>query len=246
MRIDSIAVELRPRPMFEAADLGVRLLQRNARMVARCWLPVALAVLLLALSSVLIATWLPAVLIFWFKPWLGRTVLYVLGRAAFGQPTSWDDLWRARHAVWARQLWRAFTIDRLIPWRAFVMPVVTLEGLSGRVRRQRVAQLARGQRGVAATVNAAYANVELILVMGLVALVLLMAPLETGETLWGLVMEQDRVGTALALAGCSALIVLIVEPFHVASGFAMYLNRRVELEAWDIEQELRRAFVLPR
>jgi hypothetical protein len=67
MRIDSIAVELRPRPMFEAADLGVRLLQRNARMVARCWLPVALAVLLLALSSVLIATWLPAVLIFWFK-----------------------------------------------------------------------------------------------------------------------------------------------------------------------------------
>jgi hypothetical protein len=99
---------------------------------------------------------------------------------------------------------------------------------------------------VAATVNAAYANVELILVMGLVALVLLMAPLETGETLWGLVMEQDRVGTALALAGCSALIVLIVEPFHVASGFAMYLNRRVELEAWDIEQELRRAFVLPR
>jgi hypothetical protein len=109
-----------------------------------------------------------------------------------------------------------------------------------------VAQLARGQRGVAATVNAAYANVELILVMGLVALVLLMVPLETGETLWGLVMEQDRVGTALALAGCSALIVLIVEPFHVASGFAMYLNRRVELEAWDIEQELRRAFVLPR
>jgi len=27
----------------------------------------------------------------------------------------------------------------------------------------------------------------------------------------------------------------------VAAGFAMYLNRRVELEAWDIEQELRRA-----
>jgi hypothetical protein len=33
-----------------------------------------------------------------------------------------------------------------------------------------------------------------------------------------------------------------VEPFYVGAGFTMYLNRRVELEAWDIEQEFRRAF----
>jgi hypothetical protein len=36
--------------------------------------------------------------------------------------------------------------------------------------------------------------------------------------------------------------VLVLEPFYVAAGFAMYLNRRVELEAWDIEQEFRLAF----
>jgi hypothetical protein len=34
----------------------------------------------------------------------------------------------------------------------------------------------------------------------------------------------------------------VLEPFYVAAGFAMYLNRRVELEAWDIEQEFRRGF----
>jgi hypothetical protein len=28
----------------------------------------------------------------------------------------------------------------------------------------------------------------------------------------------------------------------VAAGFTLYLNRRAELEAWDIEQELRRVF----
>ena len=39
-----------------------------------------------------------------------------------------------------------------------------------------------------------------------------------------------------------ALAVLFLEPFYVAAGFAMYLNRRAELEAWDVEQELRRAF----
>ena len=39
-----------------------------------------------------------------------------------------------------------------------------------------------------------------------------------------------------------AMAVLFLEPFYVAAGFAMYLNRRAELEAWDIEQEFRRAF----
>ena len=42
-----------------------------------------------------------------------------------------------------------------------------------------------------------------------------------------------------ALYGC---VILLLEPFYVAAGFAMYLNRRTELEAWDVEQELRRAF----
>ena len=38
------------------------------------------------------------------------------------------------------------------------------------------------------------------------------------------------------------LAVLFLEPFYAAAGFGMYLNRRAELEAWDIEQEFRRAF----
>jgi len=46
------------------------------------------------------------------------------------------------------------------------------------------------------------------------------------------------IASAVAYAGA----VLILEPFYVAAGFGMYLNRRAELEAWDIEQEFRRAF----
>ena len=38
------------------------------------------------------------------------------------------------------------------------------------------------------------------------------------------------------------MAVLFLEPFYVGAGFAIYLNRRAELEAWDIEQEFRRAF----
>ena len=48
--------------------------------------------------------------------------------------------------------------------------------------------------------------------------------------------------TSLLVSLAYAGIVLLLEPFYVAAGFAMYLNRRVELEAWDIEQEFRLAF----
>jgi hypothetical protein len=34
--------------------------------------------------------------------------------------------------------------------------------------------------------------------------------------------------------------VLLLEPFYVAAGFALYLNRRMQLEGWDIEVALRR------
>jgi hypothetical protein len=45
--------------------------------------------------------------------------------------------------------------------------------------------------------------------------------------------------------GCYLLAVSIVEPLYVASGFALYLNRRTQLEAWDVELQLRRLDAAP-
>ena len=57
--------------------------------------------------------------------------------------------------------------------------------------------------------------------------------LVNGET-----SEFFRVATILAYS----LVVIFLEPFYVAAGFGVYLSRRAELEAWDLEQEFRRAF----
>ena len=56
------------------------------------------------------------------------------------------------------------------------------------------------------------------------------------------VRSGQRRGSADWSAVAYAVAVLFLEPFYVAAGFGMYLNRRAELEAWDIEQEFRRAF----
>jgi hypothetical protein len=42
------------------------------------------------------------------------------------------------------------------------------------------------------------------------------------------------------LVGAYVATVLVLEPFYVAAGFGLYLNRRTQLEAWDVELRFRR------
>src|SRR5215471_17863 len=100
MQIDALALRMRPRTPMEAADLGARLCQSTARQVYVCYLAVGLPVVALSLATFEIAQWLPGLLIWWAKPWLDRTILFVLSRAAFGQPTALADLWQSQRHVW--------------------------------------------------------------------------------------------------------------------------------------------------
>ncbi|MBL0729331.1 hypothetical protein [Piscinibacter sp. HJYY11] len=245
MQVDAIAVELRPRPMWEASDLGVRLVQAHARSLWRTWLPLYLVFALLALATVEVSPWLPPVLIFWLKPWLDRSILFVLSRAVFGQATGFADLWAAKGSVWGGQLITTLLWRRFSPWRAFTQPIYQLEGQRGTARRQRRKQLLRQQRGAALGMQIAFSCITTSLTFGTLALALWFAPEELrGDVLnWMAGRGQDdSVLASLCTAGVYAAVVALLEPFYVAAGFAMYLNRRVQLEAWDIEQEFRRAF----
>ncbi len=246
MRVEGLAIALRPRSASEACDLGVALVRGHAASVWRCYTPVLLAVAVLALCTVDVYGWLPILILFWLKPWLDRSLLFVMSRAAFGQSTTWRDLWRERRQVWGGQLLRTLLWRRFSPWRAYTQPVEQLEGQRGADRRRRVSLLLTGQRGSATVLQMAYAQAELVLYYGLLALLWWFAPENRSTELWQWVMQDEASGGTLGFdqlfVGVSVAVLLFLEPFYVASGFAMYLNRRVALEAWDVEQEFRRAF----
>lgn len=242
MQLDALAIALRPRPMGEAADLGVALVQTHARALWRCYTPVWAGVLLLALATIEIAPWLPGLLIFWLKPWLDRTLLFVLSRAVFGETTLWADLWRARRSVFAGQWLATLSLARLSPWRAFTQPIGQLEGLRGKACRRRRAQLLASQRGSVAGLQFAYANLELVLILSVIALVAWFTPATGFGQVWRWLTDDSLLLGQASLALLYAGVVLALEPFYVAGGLAQYLNRRVELEAWDVEQALRHAF----
>ena len=243
MQVDALAIALRPRPMGEATDLGVALVQSHARSIWRCYAPVWALTLLFALATIEVAPWLPSVVIFCLKPWLDRTLLFVLARAVFGEATQFNDLWRERRTVFAGQWLATLTLARLSPWRSFTQAIGQLEGLRGKAWRQRRNQLLNGQRGSAMGLQFVYANLEMVLVAGVIALVAWFTPAQGFGQIWRWLTDDTQLGGQAVLAAIYGTVVLLLEPFYVASGLAMYLNRRVELEAWDIEQAFRHAFV---
>ena len=149
MQVDATCVQLRPRSMFEAADLGVRLVQVSARSLLRTALPVYAVCAALCWSLLPLAPWAPSLALWLAKPWLDRTLLFVLSRSLFGQPTTAADLWGAARSVWWQGLLASLSTRRLSPWRAFTQPARQLEGLKGTALRKRVAQLKRGHQGAA-------------------------------------------------------------------------------------------------
>jgi hypothetical protein len=241
MKAEQLQLALRPRPAYEAVDLGVRMAQRGSRSLVRAFLPLALLLVAACGATIEIAPWLPSTLLWWFKPWLDRTLLDIYARQAFGEETRFSDAWQARRNAPWRSMLEWLTIWRLSFWRAYSMPVGQLEGQTGAARRQRVKAIVRNHRGAAMMMQSTFSWIEFFLMLGLLSLLPWMTPgLRNTDALRWLTSESLPATALLYVA--HAVAVMFVEPFFVAAGFAMYLNRRVELEAWDVEQGLRHAF----
>jgi hypothetical protein len=228
--------------MFEATDLGVRLVQASAGDLLRCVLPVYALLAAVALALHPLASWLPMLVIWWAKPWLDRSLLFVLARSMFRQRSRWADLRAAWRSVWWQGLLASLSTRRLSQWRSFTQPAVQLEGLSGGALGKRCAQLRQGHQGTALGVTWAFSMIETAFLIGLPSLLLWLVPGGASFAPFDWLSSDEGNGLAWLLSGCYVVVVGLVEPFFVGAGFAMYINRRVELEAWDVEQALRHAF----
>lgn len=227
------------RPM-EALDLGLGLLQAHARAIfAVGALQVAVLLGLLLPFTWHQPLWL-LLWLWWLKPWLDRGTLFVLSRAVFGQPTGVFDFlgaWREVHrkGLLASLLWR-----RLSPTRSFGLPVFQLEGLGGAAYRARTAVLRRQGGGTAAILTLAGFLFTLLTLLGSLGLLQGMLPRGARLDLWGLFNQGLPPWFSWALVALGLLALAVTEPFYVAAGFALYLNRRTQLEGWDLELAFRR------
>lgn len=244
MRLSDASVVIRPRPTWEAMDLGVLLSQRHRRLLMTSWAAVTLPVFALL-------TWLfwesPSLAVFifwWLKPAFDRLPLYILSKAMFGEtPTLKQALYQ-----WPRllkpQLLASLTWRRLSLSRSFVLPVMQLEGLGGEARKQRLQVLLQRDANAARWLTVIGVHLETSLWIGLTVLFYLFLPEQVAiDWSWQSLMTaatQDWRWLEHLTNAFYALVLVVWEPIYVACGFSLYLNRRTVLEAWDIELVFRR------
>ncbi|WP_095193144.1 DUF4129 domain-containing protein [Pseudomonas sp. Irchel 3A7] len=244
MRLSDASVVIRPRPTWEAMDLGVLLSQRHRRLLMTSWAMVTL-------PAFALLTWLlwesPSLAVFifwWLKPAFERLPLYILSKSLFGEtPTLKQALYQ-----WPRllkpQLLASLTWRRLSLSRSFLLPVVQLEGLAGEARQQRLQVLLQRDASAARWLTLIGVHLETALWIGLMLLFYLLLPQHVAlDWSWQSLITaatQDWRWLEHLTNAFYVLVLVIWEPIYVACGFSLYLNRRTVLEAWDIELVFRR------
>jgi len=247
MRIEQLDVVLRERSHWQAMELGTALVRRRARVVWGTWLMASLPVLVLVNA---LALWrdtgffAAALVMWWCKPLFERAVLYVLSRDVFGEPVG------VTQAVGAQWRWTTQGFWGYLGWRrpsllrSVCLPVNLLEGAPPAQRAQRRRAVLAGVLGPVLVLALLCLVFELVLLTGALTAVFLFMPLEllsdSWRAAWELVSEDTPGWAKAALNVLYWLAASVIGPFHVGAGFGLYLNRRTQMEAWDVELGLRR------
>jgi hypothetical protein len=246
MNLDDITTQIRLRSAWEAIDLGFAMVRHHARGLFPAWL------LLLATSTWLLWMITPnayreyiGMLIWWLKPLYDRILLHSLSHLLFKQRLSTLDILKAMpRLLWHSGLLGALTIRRFSFSRGFNLPIWQLEQLRGkaRVERQDLLHLQTHSHAVWLTIGCIH--LEYVLIFSMYLLMIMFDPTDTVWDYWASIFNHTKDSDVLywnsVLQTVTYTIAIgIIEPLYIAASFSLYLNRRTQLEAWDIELAFR-------
>ena len=243
MQIERLSVDLRRRNSWETLDLGLAMLRVWRGPVLRAWCVTYWPFALLVSAVTWMHPWLGALIVWWSKPVFDRVLLHVYSNAVFGTLPSAMDVWRAvPRLLRSTRLLASLTFYRFSMARSFFLPVWQLEGQRGKAAAARRRVLGARGYGYAAWLTFVCSNLVVILVFSGIVLTLMFLPQESDGffSLWDLVNPaQESLALPRYLNLLSFAADTLIEPYFVAAGFSLYLNRRSELEGWDIEVTFR-------
>jgi len=246
MQIDRLNVVLRARSGWEAMELGMALVRRHAAAIWAPWVAASLPVFVLLNA---LAWWTDSfgwawLAMWWLKPLFERIALYVISRGVFGDVSTTAQTLRAQRTWGWQGFWGYLGWRRLSPLRPVLLPVNLLEGADPAHRRQRRRAIAAGAIGHGLLLTAVCMVFEIVLVVGGIAAMFMFIPVDLLSESWRAAWElakQDmpawmQLGVNLLFWAAATLI----GPFYVGAGFGLYLDRRTQMEAWDLEIAFRR------
>lgn len=242
MKLTDLSIQVRQRSHWEAIDLGFALVQQHWRALI---IPYTLLVILIATPVWLILPeaylWVASLIIWWLKPLYDRLLLHSLSRQLFNQTTTTAEAFSALpQLIHHTGLWSALSYRRFSFSRSYNLAIWQLEGLSGQARRKRQELIYLQGHSNAVWLTIACVHLEWIVLFSLYMLILIFDPSgatwEHIKSLFRGELEMDtQYWRSLLDFVFLILTILAIEPFYVAAGFMLYINRRTQLEAWDLE-----------
>jgi len=245
MRLEDLTIALRPRQPWEAADLGCALVRRDYLRLLTLWFITVVPVWIILGAFLWDSPGWFSLAVWWLKPLYDRLPLFHLSRAAFGAKPSLKETLREWPRLWSRFLFSALLWRRFSFIRSFALPVWMLEGQRGRAVSKRVQALALDGGSIGLSVTAVFLNLEVVVMLGLIALLSALGPTSGLPNLSDLITNPEsffEISLAKQWLGLSTYLAAItfIEPFYVGAGFGLYLNSRIKIEGWDIELTFRR------
>ena len=237
MQLDTVSAVLRPRSHWEAIDLGFAMVRRWLWPIYSAWLVVVIPLTIILNALCWQWPWVAALLLWWLKPLLDRIPLFVVSRALFGDVPTLATTLRALPKLLLTHCIPVLTWLRFDPARSFHLPVIQLEGLRGRERRQR--QNVLGNVSGSVWITMICMNLDILLQIALTVFVMMLFPeFVPWDMQWWL--EEHSLAEQYAFNLAALIALTLIEPFYVIAGFSLYLNRRTILEGWDLEIGFRR------
>ncbi len=248
MQIDNIQAKIRPRGNWEAIDLGFLMANRWKSHIYKTWFLVTFPIFML-LNLIFYNNMGWVCFIFWLlKPVFDRFILITVSRRLFKEKIVNSELIKLAPRLFFKHIIKHLTIYRFDPNRAFNLPVWFLENLSGKRRSERARILKLTASGASSLLTFAALHLELFFYVAIIALIASIFP---NYMLFG-DMFRNSFENIIALYESNNwyidffansiyfLSVTLIEPFYVCAGFTLYLNRRTELESWDIELDFKK------
>jgi len=242
VQLDKIIIELRQRSPWEAMDLGVMVMRKLWPVILFPWLILMSCVLMFVVFAEYQGfLYFAGIFIWLIKPVYESMILHIISHGIFGQYLSVSDVYSSMGKWLKTGVLTSVLFWRLSPSRSFNMPVHLLEGLSGAKRKRRLESLHRvaGSHSMGLTIIGIH--FEYVVLLTLYVLLFFIAPDSTTEYFKSLVDNtNDQTLWFIIGSVIYSITLFILEPFYVASGFMLYLNRRTQLEGWDVELDFKK------
>ncbi len=234
MNLDKLQIGVNVKSGWQALDLGFLMARAWWLPLLCCGLLPALIVFILLAIILFDYPFIALFIVWWLKPFWERLPLYYSSRKIFGETITLNEVFAKIKQVYfndaiAWLLWRRLSLQR-----AFCAPVTVLEMLKGKPRKERLKILYSKNVDIAFSNQIICFLFETIICFALLSSILFFVPDGFEPEIYDSASELTLTGKWLYTL-CAFIAMFAVMPFYSMAGFALYLNRRIELEAWDIE-----------